>query len=71
VIVEQKSPDGAAALEPYLGRFRVISFHEEVLRGVAGTVNDETRMLELIALGVDGLTTDDPALARRVSCTTP
>lgn len=117
MIVEQKSPDGAAALEPYLGRFRVISFHEEVLRGVAGrapttflfedgppaatvadtlgphedlvtaelvraaharglrvvpwTVNDETRMLELIALGVDGLTTDDPALARRVSCTTP
>jgi hypothetical protein len=36
VIVEQKSPDGAAALEPYLDRVRVISFHEEVLRDVAG-----------------------------------
>jgi glycerophosphoryl diester phosphodiesterase len=108
VIVEQKSPDGAAALEPYLDRVRVISFHEEVLRAVAGrapttflfagrppaatvadtlgpredlvtaelvrdsharglrvvpwTVNDATRMRELIALGVDGLTTDEPGL---------
>ena len=108
VIVEQKSPDGAAALEPYLDRVRVISFHEEVLRAVAGrapttflfadrpsaatvadtlgpredlvtaelvrdaharglrvvpwTVNDATRMRELAALGVDGLTTDEPGL---------
>jgi 8-oxo-dGTP pyrophosphatase MutT (NUDIX family) len=110
VIVEQKSPDGAPALEPYLDRIRVISFHEEVLRDVAGrapttflfddrppvatvadtlgpredlvtaelvrdaharglrvvpwTANDEERMRELAALGVDGLTTDEPRLAR-------
>lgn len=36
VVVELKSPDGAAALEPYLARIRVISFHEQVLRAVAG-----------------------------------
>ncbi len=36
------------------------------LRVVPWTVNDATRMRELIALGVDGLTTDEPALAREL-----
>jgi glycerophosphoryl diester phosphodiesterase len=108
VVVEVKSPDGAGALQPYLDRIRVISFHEQVLRDVAGrapttilfadappaetvadtlgpheslvtaelarsarvvpwTVNDPARMRELIALGVAGLTTDEPELARRLA----
>jgi glycerophosphoryl diester phosphodiesterase len=119
LVVEAKSCGNGAelveALEPYLGRVRVISFDEEVVRRVYGrspttflvdegtcqmpqladrffdtlgphhslvtrelvdaahaagkrvvpwTVNDPARMAELIALGVDGLTTDRPELAR-------
>jgi glycerophosphoryl diester phosphodiesterase len=102
----------AAALEPYLGRLRLVSFSAEVVALVRGrapvtflfeepwqvepvadaigpdhrlvtaelvdaahaagmrvvpwTVNDPERMRELVALGVDGLVTDEPALARRV-----
>jgi glycerophosphoryl diester phosphodiesterase len=36
------------------------------LRVVPWTINDPARMRELIALGVDGLTTDEPALARQL-----
>lgn len=41
--------------------------HGVGLRVVPYTVNDVPRMSELIALGVDGLVTDEPALAREVA----
>jgi hypothetical protein len=41
--------------------------HSVGLRVVPYTVNDVPRMAELIALGVDGLVTDEPALARQVA----
>lgn len=40
--------------------------HALGLRVVPWTVNEPERMRELAALGVDGLVTDDPALARTV-----
>ncbi len=33
---------------------------------VAWTVNDEHRLRELVALGVDGIVTDEPALPRAI-----
>lgn len=41
--------------------------HALGLRVVPWTVNDLRRMAELVALGVDGLVTDEPALAREVA----
>ena len=41
--------------------------HALGLRVVPWTVNDVRRMAELIALGVDGLVTDEPAVAREVA----
>ena len=41
--------------------------HALGLRVVPWTVNDVRLMAELIALGVDGLVTDEPALAREVA----
>jgi len=41
--------------------------HSVGLRVVPYTVNDVPRMAQLIALGVDGLVTDEPALAREVA----
>jgi hypothetical protein len=40
--------------------------HAAGMRVVPWTVNDEARMRELVELGVDGLVTDEPALARTV-----
>ena len=33
---------------------------------IAWTVNDETQLLELMALGVNGIITDNPALLRHL-----
>lgn len=44
----------------------VADAHAAGMRVVPWTVNDPERMRELSALGVDGLVTDDPALARSV-----
>jgi glycerophosphoryl diester phosphodiesterase len=41
--------------------------HALRLRVVPWTVNDVRRMAELFALGVDGIVTDEPALARAVA----
>jgi glycerophosphoryl diester phosphodiesterase len=41
--------------------------HAVGLRVVPWTVNDLRQMAELMALGVDGLVTDEPALAREVA----
>ena len=41
--------------------------HGVGLRVVPYTVNDVPRMAQLLALGVDGLVTDEPALAREVA----
>ncbi len=41
--------------------------HAVGLRVVPWTVNDVGQMAELVALGVDGLVTDEPALAREVA----
>ena len=41
--------------------------HGVGLRVVPWTVNDVRRMAELVALGVDGLVTDEPSLAREVA----
>ena len=45
----------------------VDSAHALGLRVVPWTVNDVRRMVELVDLGVDGLVTDEPALARAVA----
>jgi Glycerophosphoryl diester phosphodiesterase family len=45
--------------------------HGVGLRIVPWTVNDVRRMAELIDLGVDGLVTDEPALAREVAVSRP
>ena len=44
----------------------VLGAHAVGLRVVPWTVNDAPRMAELVELGVDGLVTDLPALAREV-----
>jgi glycerophosphoryl diester phosphodiesterase len=45
----------------------VVAAHALGLRVVPWTVNDVRRMAELVDLGVDGLVTDEPALAREVA----
>jgi hypothetical protein len=45
----------------------VFAAHAAGLRIVPWTVNDVRRMAELVDLGVDGLVTDEPALAREVA----
>jgi glycerophosphoryl diester phosphodiesterase len=44
----------------------VASAHAAGLRVVPWTVNDVSAMAMLVELGVDGLVTDEPALAREV-----
>lgn len=69
--------DGLAALRSVEGRdlWRHRDYVDEALirtvqtaggRVIAWTVNEPDRMTELAALGVDGICTDDPALARAV-----
>jgi glycerophosphoryl diester phosphodiesterase len=50
-----------------VNRELVDAAHVLGLRVVPWTVNDVRRMAELIDLGVDGLVTDEPALARAVA----
>ena len=45
----------------------VLAAHAAGLRIVPWTVNDVRRMADLVDLGVDGLVTDEPALAREVA----
>ena len=45
----------------------VLAAHAVGVRVVPWTVNDVRRMAELVDLGVDGVVTDEPALAREVA----
>jgi glycerophosphoryl diester phosphodiesterase len=45
----------------------IVAAHAVGLRVVPWTVNDVRHMAELVDLGVDGLVTDEPALAREVA----
>jgi glycerophosphoryl diester phosphodiesterase len=47
----------------------VAAAHGLGLRVVPWTVNDVRRIVELVDLGVDGLVTDEPALARQIALT--
>jgi glycerophosphoryl diester phosphodiesterase len=61
---------GARTLGPrhdIVTRELVEAAHGLGLRVVPWTVNDVRRMAELIALGVDGLVTDEPSLTREVA----
>jgi hypothetical protein len=66
----QRIVTGARTLGPrhdVVTRELVEAAHALGLRVVPWTVNDVRRMAELVALGVDGLVTDEPALAREVA----
>jgi glycerophosphoryl diester phosphodiesterase len=59
---------GAVAVHPdrrLVTRARVRRWRALGLRILAWTVNDVGEMRSLMELGVDGLISDDPALARR------
>lgn len=51
---------------PFIDAALIQAAHAEGARVIAWTVNSEAELARLAALGVDGLCTDDVALARRV-----
>lgn len=60
---------GGQIWAPYyldLSKAELALAHELGLRVIVWTVNDEAAMRKMIAMGVDGITTDYPALGRRV-----
>ena len=58
--------DGIGPAHTLVTRELVEAAHAAGMRVVPWTVNDAGRMRELVELGVDGLVTDEPALARSV-----
>lgn len=58
--------DGIGPAHALVTRELVEAAHAAGMRVVPWTVNDAERMRELVDLGVDGLVTDEPGLARTV-----
>ena len=68
VLAGTRLPDaGVSIRHSLLDADTVRRLHERVRRVVAWTVNDASRARELVADGVDGVTTDQPAIARLVT----
>ncbi len=68
-LAEEVADGGHAALHPWYGvvdRWYVAAAHRHGLEVNTWTVDDEVRMAELVDLGVDGLCTNVPDVARAV-----
>ncbi|MBP2413340.1 glycerophosphoryl diester phosphodiesterase [Arthrobacter stackebrandtii] len=59
--------EGVSVWEAGLDAADVAAIHDAGLQAWVWTVNDSTRAAELLALGVDGICTDDPELLRGAS----